>query len=67
MNVIQFLIDHARQSAKSLRESHTPESSTLDFDAVAEAKQIDMAANLAEHALVSLGLVKVREPLDDGN
>ena len=66
MNVIQFLIDHARESAKSLRESHTPETSSLDFEAVAEAKQIDMAANLAEHALVSLGLVKRREQPDDG-
>lgn len=66
MNVMQFLIDHARVSAQSLRDSHTPASSEVDRDALSEARQIDVAADLAEHALVSLGLVKVCEQPDDG-
>lgn len=66
MNVLQYLIDHARVSAQSLRESHTPPNDDLDRNALSEARQIDVAADLAEHALVSLGLVKVREPMDDG-
>ena len=67
MNVLQALIENARQDAASLRESHTPAKYEIDREALREARELDMAANLAEHALVSLGLLKTAEPMDDGN
>ena len=67
MNVLQYLISNARCDASSLRASHTPPATDIDRDALREAKELDAAADLAEHSLRALGLIASPAQPDDGN
>jgi hypothetical protein len=66
MNVLQYLISNARCDASTLRASHMPASSEIDRGALREAKELDAAADLAEHSLRALGLIASPAQRDDG-